>query len=86
MKGTRVAHHRFVTINGQRHDITELPLTSETSCDRCGRYLTEKTTVQVNAGLLGDAPHDVLLEICDNCIREAFPGLADIAAKVLARV
>jgi hypothetical protein len=79
-----MARHRFVTINGNRHDITDQPITSEDSCDRCGRYLTEKTTVQVNAALLGDAPHDVLIELCRPCVSEHFPGLADIATKVLS--
>jgi hypothetical protein len=81
-----MAHHRFVTIDGQRHEITELPITGEDSCDRCGRYLSHKTTVQVDAGLLGDAPHDVLIELCFTCVSGDFPGLADVANKVLGRV
>lgn len=80
-----MAFHRFVTVDGQRHDITELPITGETSCDRCGRYMVAKTTVQVDCSLLVDVPHDVLVELCASCVGDHFPGLADIATKVLAR-
>jgi hypothetical protein len=77
--------HRFVTIDGQRHDITGLDITGETSCDRCGRYTVAKTTVQVNTGLLGDVPHDVLVELCAACVGDHFSGLVDVATKVLGR-
>lgn len=80
-----MAFHRFVTIDGQRHDITGLDIDGQTSCDRCGRYTVAKTTVQVNNGLLVDAPHDVLVELCFACVCDHFPGLADLATKVLGR-
>jgi hypothetical protein len=80
-----MAFHRFVTIDGQRHDITELPIIGETSCDRCGRYMIHKTIVQLDAEALIDAPHDVLIELCLACVGDHFPGLADIATKVLGR-
>ena len=80
-----MAFHRFVTVGGQRIDITELAIDGQTSCDRCGRYTNGKTTAQVNAELLGDAPHDVLVELCPACVAEAFPGLVDVAHKVMGR-
>ncbi len=80
-----MAVQRIVTINGQRHDITGLSITNETTCDRCGRYMVARTTVQVDCNLLGDAPHDVLVELCAACVGQHFPGLADLATKVLAR-
>jgi hypothetical protein len=74
-----------VTIDGERHDITGLAIVCETSCDRCGRYTVAKTTVQVDLALLVDAQHDVLVELCAACVGDHFPGLADVATKVMGR-
>lgn len=81
-----MALHRLVNIDGQRWEITDKEIIAEHSCDRCGRFIRTFTVAQVAAELLGDVPHDVLIELCDECVGAYFPGLVDIANKMLRNV
>lgn len=81
-----MAFRRFITIDGERHDITGLIPVGEHSCDRCGRYMTTFTQVHVDGAILVDAPSGALVELCAACVGDHFPGLADLATKVLGRV
>lgn len=78
-----MAVHEFVTISGTRHDITGVDITREHACDRCGRYMTTWTSIDVACGLVIGAEFDVPVDLCEACVRDHFPGLADIAVKVL---
>lgn len=78
-----MAFHRFITLDGTRHDITTLDTSSEHSCDRCGRYMATWTTAHVDGAILVDAPSGAAVELCAACVGDHFPGLADLAVKVL---
>lgn len=80
-----MAFHRFVTVDGKRIEITGIVASGEQSCDRCGRYMTEWTTANVAAGLLVGALNPVQVELCAACVGDHFPGLCDIATKVMGR-
>lgn len=81
-----MADHKFVTIGGTRYDISRAEISSEKSCDRCGRYVMTSTRAEVASALLGDVPHSVLVELCGECVAAHFPGLVDLAHKVLRHV
>ena len=81
-----MAFHRFITIDGTRHDITDLETTPEHSCDRCGRYVSTWTDVEVDGLVLNNMPGNAVVELCAACVRDYFPGLVDLANKVLGRV
>ena len=77
--------HRFVTIRGQRFDITNTPVIDERDCDRCGSFVRHRTRVTLPTELVAEIPADTLVDICDQCVTLYFPGLVDLAHKVNAR-
>lgn len=80
-----MAYHRFVTISGQRFDITNVPVIAESACDNCGSFMRYSTTVQVPAELTPDIGGPNAVELCDSCVTLYHPGLIDLARKVHAR-
>lgn len=80
-----MAFHRFVTISGQRFDITNVPVIDERSCDNCGTFMRHRTTVQVPAELTPDIGGPNAPELCDVCVETYYPGLIDLARKINRR-
>jgi len=80
-----MATRAIVTIDGQRHDITGVPVITEHACDRCGRYTVAYTRVALPVWPGQDLETPVGIELCAECVLQAFPGLLDIARKVAGR-
>lgn len=76
---------RFAEIDGKRVDLTSVRISAERTCDRCGRYVTRWTGVQVDHEILVDVDGDVQVDLCAACVGDHFPGLADLAVKVAGR-
>lgn len=77
---------RFAEIDGKRVDVTNVRIRVERTCDRCGRYMETWTSVAVDHNILVSADYDVPVDLCAACVGDHFPGLADLASKVLSRV
>ena len=54
-----MSFHRFITIDGKRHDITEADVFAERACDRCGTFVEFYTTVAVPKPLVSAAVRSV---------------------------
>lgn len=80
-----MASRVFVIVDGKRIDITDVMAVREQACDRCGRYMTVWTTISTPPELVDGALNAVLVELCLECSRTLYPGLPDVAAKVLGR-